>query len=121
MNNEKHNGYTNYATWRVNLEIFDGFSAMDDEKVTAEYCEEYAEEVIFSDLENDQSLACSYARAFLADVNWHEIAEDSGADETNHKTQPMKPKNSQIASAYILACSIVGSGILILIALLLDL
>ena len=75
MKNEKYNGYTNYATWRVNLEIFDGFSAMDDEKVTAEYCEEYAEEVIFSDLENDQSLACSYARAFLANVNWHEIAE----------------------------------------------
>ena len=76
MKNEKHNGWTNYATWSVNLEIFDGLhSDMDEEGVTAEYCEEYAEEVLFSEFDNDQSLACSYARAFLADVNWHEIAE----------------------------------------------
>ena len=25
MGYERHNGWTNYATWRVNLEIIDGY------------------------------------------------------------------------------------------------
>ena len=30
---EKYNGWTNYATWRVNLEIFDGlYSDMEGER-----------------------------------------------------------------------------------------
>jgi hypothetical protein len=29
MNDQKYNGWTNYATWRVNLEIFDGIDLMD--------------------------------------------------------------------------------------------
>ena len=76
MNTEKYNGWTNYATWRVNLEIFDGLcSDMDNEEVTAEYCKEYAESVIFSEFADTQCLACDYASAFIAEVNWHEIAE----------------------------------------------
>jgi hypothetical protein len=27
MKTEKYNGWTNYATWRVNLEMFDGITA----------------------------------------------------------------------------------------------
>ena len=70
---EKHNGWTNYATWRVNLEIFDGLcSDMDGEKATAEGCKAYAEEVVS---ESGEGYALDYARAFLASVNWHEIAE----------------------------------------------
>jgi hypothetical protein len=73
MENETYNGWTNYETWRVNLEIFDGLdSDMDGEKVTAESCKEYAEEVLS---ENGEGLALDYARAFIASVNWHEIAE----------------------------------------------
>ena len=73
MKNETHNGWTNYATWRVNLEIFDGlYSDMEGEKVTAESCKEYAEEVLS---ESGESLALDYARAFIASVNWQEIAE----------------------------------------------
>jgi hypothetical protein len=73
MKKETYNGWTNYATWRVNLEIFDGlYSDMEGEKVTAEGCEEYAEEVLS---ENGEGLALDYARAFIASVNWHEIAE----------------------------------------------
>ena len=40
MKNDTYNGWTNYATWRVNLEIFDGldptsyFSAFDPEDVS---------------------------------------------------------------------------------------
>ena len=73
MENETHNGWTNYATWRVNLEIFDGlYSDMEGEKVTAESCKEYAEEVLS---ENGEGLALDYAMAFIASVNWQEIAE----------------------------------------------
>ena len=73
MKKETYNGWTNYATWRVNLEIFDGlYSDMEGEKVTAESCKEYAEEVLS---ENGEGLALDYARAFMANVNWQEIAD----------------------------------------------
>ena len=73
MKKETYNGWTNYATWRVNLEIFDGlYSDMEGEKVTAEGCKDYADEVLS---ENGEGLALDYARAFIASVNRHEIAE----------------------------------------------
>ena len=69
---QTYNGWTNYATWRINLEVFDGMhSDIDGEKVTAESCEDYAKEVLS---ENGEGLALDYAMAFLANVNWHEIA-----------------------------------------------
>ena len=71
-----YNGWTNYATWRVNLEIFDGMSPRDvtDTRDVEAYelgqaMKEYAEEMLSGD-----SLAVSYALAFLSDVNWYEIA-----------------------------------------------
>ena len=74
MNDTKYNGWTNYATWRVNLEIFDGLrSDMDNETFTAESCQDYAEEVVFG--ETEDGLVADYARAFMSAVNWHEIAE----------------------------------------------
>ena len=73
MKKETYNGWTNYATWLVNLEIFDGlYSDMDGEKVTAESCKECADEVLS---ENGEGLALDYARAFMANVNWQEIAD----------------------------------------------
>lgn len=70
---QKHNGWTNYATWRVNLEMFDGYDP-DGEPVSADMLQEMAENIIFGDtVEN--TLATSYAMAFIADVNWHEIAQ----------------------------------------------
>jgi len=72
-NTETYNGWTNYATWRVNLEIFDGlYSDMEDEKFTPEGCKDYAEDIIG---ESGESLTLDYAMAFLGDVNWYEIAE----------------------------------------------
>ena len=71
-NDQTYNGWTNYATWRINLEVFDGMhSDIDGEKVTAESCEDYAKEVVS---ENGEGLALDYAMAFIASVNWHEIA-----------------------------------------------
>tara|TARA_R110000744_G_C19056822_1_gene528501 strand:- start:209 stop:451 length:243 start_codon:yes stop_codon:yes gene_type:complete len=72
-NNEKHNGWTNYETWRVNLEIFAGFIAEDWEEVTGEWCKDYAADIVCEGQE--ESFALDYALAFLGPVNWYEIAE----------------------------------------------
>lgn len=71
MTDTKYNGWTNYATWRVNLEIFDGMDF--DHYPTDDELREYAETVINEDATYN-SLAHSYAMAFLSDVNWSEIA-----------------------------------------------
>jgi hypothetical protein len=81
MTDTKYNGWTNYATWRVNLEIFDGFDPFDyfsDDQANmmdwlADYLKEYAEENI--EQTSSEGLARDYALAFLQEVNWHEIAE----------------------------------------------
>jgi hypothetical protein len=71
-NSEKYNGWTNYATWRVNLEIFDGYDP-DGRLVCPFELQDYAEEIIEGQAEA-RSLALDYAMAFLAAVNWCEIA-----------------------------------------------
>lgn len=77
-----YNGWTNYATWRVNLEIFDGFdpreywqgpfeSAYD----LAVSLKEHVEELLEAEIGNAEGLAFSYAMAFLSDVDWRDIAQ----------------------------------------------
>ena len=78
MNDTTHNGWTNYATWRVNLEVFDDFRVMDKELMDdvyglGQYLRETAE-VYIEDSSTD-GLARDYAMAFLSDVNWYEIAK----------------------------------------------
>ncbi len=70
--NTKHNGWANYATWRVNLEMFDAYDN-DDELVTADELKYHAETLI--ECESDGGMALDYALAFLQDVNWQEIAD----------------------------------------------
>jgi len=72
---EKHNGWTNYATWRVNLEIIDGIEI--DTITCAEYIKEYVEDVVFSQYEmgSGSHLIEDYARAFVSQVNFYEIAQ----------------------------------------------
>jgi len=72
---ETYNGWTNYATWRINLELFDGFDN-DGEKVDYEFLKELAEEHV----DNSQELATSYANAFMDEVNWREIADGINED-----------------------------------------
>jgi len=83
MTDNKYNGWTNYATWRINLEIFDGYDP-EGQAIDHEYCKDFAEEIVFGwfnlcqrylDINTSNSLAHSYASAFMSDVNWHEIAE----------------------------------------------
>jgi hypothetical protein len=69
MSNTTYNGWTNYATWRVNLEVFDG----SEQYWSADSAKEFVEEIIYST--TSEGVARDYALAFLADVNWYEIAE----------------------------------------------
>jgi hypothetical protein len=77
-NDTKYNGWTNYATWRVNLEIFDGIDPRDmswqsmDDYDLGQYLKEYANELL--EMDTKEGLALDYARAFISDVNWREIA-----------------------------------------------
>ena len=68
---EKCNGWTNYATWRVNLEILSDMEF--EEQVSADYLKDLVEELVFIDVKD--CLAADYARAFIAQVNFYEIAE----------------------------------------------
>jgi hypothetical protein len=87
MSNTTYNGWTNYATWRVNLEVFDGMDIMDylgpcaDIGTLSLRMKEYAENII-EDQTSENSIAQSYALAFLADVNWYEIAKHYYEEET---------------------------------------
>lgn len=82
MEDDKYNGWTNYATWRVNLEMIDGMDAEsfgvdpDDEEDpdpsdVANAIQSFVDEIMD---EGPDGLAKDYAKAFLSDVNWHEIA-----------------------------------------------
>ena len=73
VENETYNGWTNYATWRVNLELFDGMDNCTG--WDAATCKDIAEEIIFYQDASENTLMESYARAFLNSVNWYEIAE----------------------------------------------
>ena len=83
MSDKKYNGWTNYETWRVNLEIFDGLDPYDyfsDDQASlednlADYLKEHAESLIYESGGGDGNLAVDYALAFLQEVNWHEIAK----------------------------------------------
>ena len=94
MNNE-YNGWTNYATWRVQLEIVDDLveaeCADDIERARAltddewrDMIEGWVDELVFlSHREHDNSLMMNYADAFLSDVNYYELA-DAAVDKAKN-------------------------------------
>jgi hypothetical protein len=88
---DKYNGWTNYATWRVMLEIFDGYAYDQDADhvVTADDCEAYVSEILdtYDGAHSEQTLTRDYADAFLGEVNWYEIAghiNDDIEEEARH-------------------------------------
>jgi hypothetical protein len=94
MVEKTYNGWTNYATWRVNLEIFDGLDARDmgwhrmDKYDLAVVLMEYAEEIVSMDCKD--GLALSYALSFMSEVNYREIADmmlSEYADESEDETE----------------------------------
>jgi hypothetical protein len=87
---ENYNGWTNYSTWRVNLEVFDGVAWLDqfDESLSVYdasiLLKDYAEKLIYQT--SAEGLARDYALAFLSDVNWYEIAESMYSEYTREST-----------------------------------
>lgn len=81
--NETHNGWTNYATWRVNLEMFDNSPWRYElpKDITPEQCQEMVEDFIYDSADN---LVQGWAMAFLSEVNWHEIAEHMRDEIAEH-------------------------------------
>lgn len=82
MNDTRYNGWTNYATWRVNLELFDGLDF--DRDVDAGELEQSAYDTITGSEGSD--LVIGYALAFIRDANWWEIAKginDARKEEAN--------------------------------------
>jgi hypothetical protein len=80
----KYNGWTNYATWRVNLEMFDGGN-YSEYQWCAESAREFVEEIIYQS--TSEGVARDYALAFLSDVNWHEIAEHYQDEEEEEEEE----------------------------------
>lgn len=79
---DKYNGWTNYATWRVNLELFDGMGldhvAADPDPESADVADvadllrSIAEEAVYETTQ--EGIGRDYALAFISDVNFEEIA-----------------------------------------------
>ena len=76
--NKEYNGWTNYATWRVNLEILGDIEF--EETVTAADLEEIVEDCVFNNTVEKDCLAADYARAFISEVNFYEIAESINSE-----------------------------------------
>lgn len=74
-----YNGWTNYATWRINLELFDGVNAyqlsgryVNSPSDIKDLARDYAENIVYET--STEGFARDYALAFLSDVDWWEIA-----------------------------------------------
>ena len=74
---KKYNGYTNYATWRVMLEIVEQmdieFAVEENLRFDADMVKEHVEYAVLGD-EDPDNLMAQYAQAFLNEVNYVELA-----------------------------------------------
>ena len=77
MKKQEYNGWSNYATWRINLEILEDIEF--DHPVTYDYLEEIVEDAVFTN-KTEGGLAEDYARAFIAQVDFREIASEINAE-----------------------------------------
>ena len=98
MNTDKtYNGWTNFETWKINLEVLDGYTShiIDSERVKetletktydlSEELEDYVFEVLgFDQCQNEYSLLSNYAYWIIKEVNFYEIAEHIKNDLKNH-------------------------------------
>lgn len=81
MTDNKYNGWSNYATWRFNLEIVDGIQWSSEDTTfkdiysLSEYIKDTVEEIVYGYDEDNKGLAYDYAMAFISDVNYYEIAQ----------------------------------------------
>ena len=81
---KKHNGWSNYATWRINLEILGDIEF--DYIVRPIQLQEIVEDCVFQNLNFNSmpNLVEDYARAFLAEVDYIELATNYNEDYKNN-------------------------------------
>jgi hypothetical protein len=92
MTKESYNGWTNYETWRIQLEVIDGLTLEDfgfdlhnvdtddvaNVESLAEDVESYVEEIVTNGV--PEGLARDLALSFINRVDWFELAEHLIAD-----------------------------------------
>ena len=73
----EYNGWKNYETWRVNLEMFDGMEHEElrgmDRYSAGQWLKQYVENYI--EETTSKGLAQDWALAFLQPVDWYKIAD----------------------------------------------
>jgi hypothetical protein len=84
MNDTPYKGWPNYCSWRVNLDLLEdmeadylGISESQSNEEVALHLKEWCEECICH--LTDESIARDFAIAFMADVDWIEIAKHTKA------------------------------------------
>ena len=94
MSDNKYNGWSNYATWRINLEIFSDIDFVEEDffdgKCEAQWVEDHIEDALFTGYYDTHRLVEDYARAFIAQVNFHEIA-----DHINNELECIKEREQE--------------------------
>jgi hypothetical protein len=106
MKDNKYNGWANYATWRINLEMFDGFEVTEhftgrpEVNELADHLKETAESYLEETAGDSASLCLSYALAFLSDVDWEEIAESKMEDAEFEKYSVVVGNVGEVYSGY---------------------
>ena len=77
---KKYNGWSNYATWKINVEILGDIEF--DYVVQPSELEEIVEDCVFRNPNtcNTPYLVENYARAFLAEVDYIELATTYNKD-----------------------------------------
>ena len=79
----RYNGWTNYATWRVQLELLDNLTCEDigfitegdrddDAWTLKDVLKEYVTDIVWDT--SSAGIVRDYALAFLEDVDWTELA-----------------------------------------------
>ena len=84
MNDKTYNGWTNYATWLVNLQLFDGV----DPREQYAHCTDAYDlgdalkdtATLYIEDTSEEGIARDYALAFLSDVDWRAIARHMADD-----------------------------------------
>jgi hypothetical protein len=81
---DTYNGWTNYETWKANLEIFDGYEPekgqYNDIHSLVEALKEMADDVLTNYGMLEDCIALSWARSMMSEVNFYEIAEHMADD-----------------------------------------
>lgn len=88
MDTQKYNGWTNYATWMVNLHfenldftdevdsgVFDGMNAFDVRCHVASLIQEYVEMYLDEVVDITNCFVQDVINATINDVDWHDIAD----------------------------------------------